>query len=540
MTSSQEKANILNRQFTSVFNPRNAEPIPYLPWQHPKMKPLDFSAAGIEKLLRDLDTTKSSGPDDLSARLLQCLSSELSPALELLFYATIQQGQLPKDWRHARVSPIFKKGNKNNAENYRPVSLTSIICKVAEHIIVSQMYDHLDLHHVFTDAQHGFRKRRSTETQLLLTTNDFMSGLEKNVQTDAILLDFSKAFDKVPHHLLIHKLDHYGINSPALRWISAFLSDRTQEVHVQGSKSSTSPVTSGVPQGSVLGPLLFLMFINDMPSYIKNSSVIRLFADDAIIYRQIRSADDSRLLQEDLECLLRWESDWGMTFHPQKCQTIRVTKKKQPFVSSYNIRGHTLECVPSTKYLGLIIANDLTWKKHIQSISATAGRTLSLLQRNIYHCPERIKLMSYKSLVRPQLEYCNTIWDPHNKCHINQLEALQNRAARFITNDFRRYSSVTQMKSDIGLESLESRRKINKAILFYKIQNKLVDVTLNLRQSAHFPGKYTQIQCRTTAYQRSFVPDSIVVWNKLSTTATSSISLEAFKTNATSELIHQF
>ena len=229
-----------------------------------------------------------------------------------------------------------------------------------------------------------------------------------------------------------------------------------------------------------------------------------------------------------------------MTFHPQKCQTIRVTRKKQPTITSYSIRGHTLECVPSTKYLGLIISNDLSWKKHIQSISATAGRTLSLLQRNIYHCPEKIKLMSYKSLVRPQIEYCNTIWDPHNKCHINQLEALQNRAARFITNDFRRYSSVTQMKSNISLESLESRRKINKAILFYKIQNNLVDVTLNLRQSAHFPGKFTQIQCRTTAYQRSFVPDSVVIWNTLSTTATSSISLEAFKTSASSELIHLY
>ena len=310
------------------------------------MKPLDFSAAGIEKLLKGLDTTKSCGPDDLSARLLQCLSSELSPALELLFYTTLQQGQLPRDWRHARVSPIFKKGNKNNAENYRPVSLTSIICKIAEHIIVSQMYDHLDLHHVLTDAQHGFRKRRSTETQLLLTTNDFMSGLEKNVQTDAILLDFSKAFDKVPHHLLIHKLKHYGIDRSALGWITAFLTDRTQYVHFQGSTSNTSPVTSGVPQGSVLGPLLFLMFINDMPSYIKNSSTIRLFADDAIIYRQIRSTVDSQLLQEDLDCLLQWESDWGMTFHPQKCQTIRVTRKKQPTITSYNITGHTLECVP--------------------------------------------------------------------------------------------------------------------------------------------------------------------------------------------------
>ena len=142
--------------------------------------------------------------------------------------------------------------------------------------------------------------------------------------------------------------------------------------------------------------------------------------------------------------------------------------------------------------------------------------------------------MSYKSLVRPQIEYCNTICIPHNKCHIYQLEALQNRA------DFQRYSSVTKMKSNINLESLESRRKINKAILFYKIQNNLVDVTLNLRQSAHFSGKFTQIQCRTTAYHRSFVPDSVIILNTLSTTATSSISLEAFKTSASSELIHLY
>ena len=149
-----------------------------------------------------------------------------------------------------------------------------------------------------------------------------MLGLEKNIQTDAILLDFAKAFDKVTHHLLIHKLARYGINSNAISWISSFLNNRTQEVHVQGSQSQTSEVTSGVPQGSVLGPLLFLMFINDMPSYLKNSSTIRLFADDAIIYRQIKTPQDGQLLQEDLECLLHWEKDWGMAFHPQKCQTL--------------------------------------------------------------------------------------------------------------------------------------------------------------------------------------------------------------------------
>ena len=540
VTSNKEMANILNRQFTSVFGLRNAEPLPTLSWQYPSMKPLDFSAAGIKKLLDDLDETKACGPDDLSARLIKTLSSELSSPLELLYSATHHQGHIPSDWKHARVSPIFKKGDRNKAENYRPVSLTCILCKIAEHIIVSQMYDHLDYYGIFTDAQHGFRKKRSTETQLLLTTDDFMSGLEKNIQTDAILLDFSKAFDKVPHHFLIHKLTRYGIKSSAINWISSFLQDRTQEVHVQGSQSQTSEVTSGVPQGSVLGPLLFLMFINDMPSYLKNSSTIRLFADDAIIYRQINTPLDGKLLQEDLECLLRWEKDWGMAFHPQKCQMLRVTRKKTPVIANYNIRGHILECVPSSKYLGLIISNDLSWKKHIQSISTTANRSLSLLQRNIYHCPQPIKTMSYKSLVRPQLEYCSTIWDPHNKCHINQLESIQNRAARFILNDYRRFSSVTQMKSTIGLESLESRRKLNKAILFYKMQNNIVDLKLDLRPSFHFPGRFMQIQCRTTAYQRSCIPDAIVVWNSLAQQTTTAASLEAFKIAASSELIKTF
>ena len=193
----------------------------------------------------------------------------------------------------------------------------------------------------------------------------------------------------------------------------------------------------------------------------------------------------------------------GMAFHPQKCQTLRGKRKKTPVIANYNIRGHILECVPSSKYLGLSISNDLSWKKHIglQSISTTANRTLSLLKRNNYHC-QPIKTSSYKSLVRPQLEYCSTTWDPHNKCYINQLESIQNRAARFILNDYQQFSSVTQMKSAIGLESLQSCRKLNKVILFDKMQNNLVDLKLDLRPSFHFPGRLMQRQCRTTAYQR--------------------------------------
>lgn len=172
ITASLGKAEILNKQFSSVFNPLHSPTVPNINWRHPQMPRLDFSAAGIRKLLSDLDEHKATGSDNLSAKLLKTVGSEISPALELLFQSTYQQGVLPSDWRHARVTPIFKKEDRANAENYRPVSLTSIVCKIAEHIMSSQIHRHLDRHKILADAQHGFRKNRSCETQLLLTTND--------------------------------------------------------------------------------------------------------------------------------------------------------------------------------------------------------------------------------------------------------------------------------------------------------------------------------------------------------------------------------
>jgi hypothetical protein len=233
------------------------------------------------------------------------------------------------------------------------------VCKIAEHIITSQIHDHLEEFKLLTDSQHGFRRRRSCESQLLLTTKDFFQNLDKKSQTDVILLDFAKAFDRVPHDLLIHKLHHYGIDPDVMKLINAFLSDRTQEVIVEGKMSGATAVTSGVPQGSVLGPLMFLLYINEMPEYISNQSCVRLFADDAVIYREVNTESEAVCLQEDLNRLLQWEADWGMSFHPSKCQVIRVTNKKKEIESCYNIRGHALEIVTPSKYFGVTISKSL-------------------------------------------------------------------------------------------------------------------------------------------------------------------------------------
>ena len=210
-----------------------------------------------------------------------------------------------------------------------------------EHIISSQVMRHLDNNDVLHDAQQGFRKRRSCETQLLLSADDFLKTIDKNVQTDAILLDFSKAFDRVAHKHLLKKLEAIGVTGTTLGWISSFLSDREQTVVLDGMSSDAKPVTSGVPQGTVLGPLLFLIYINDRPNCV-NSSTIRLFADDCLIYKDIHSQKDTEDLQPDIDALQTWERRWLMSFHPQKCQLLRITRKPYPIIAQYNIHGHVL------------------------------------------------------------------------------------------------------------------------------------------------------------------------------------------------------
>ena len=293
------KAKILNDQFSSVFTREDTTDIPHL--HNPAYKDiseLHISQEGVEKLLRNVKASKASGPDRVPCRFLTELAPELAPILTKIFQQSLKDGVLPSDWKKADEAPVFKKGAKDLAENYRPVSLTCVCCKILEHIISSHIRQHLDQHKILSKFQHGFRKFFSCETQLLVTLQDLLSFRDKNIQIDMAVLDFSKAFDTVPHRHLLGKLSHYGINGPILRWIGAFLEDREQGVVVEGQRSPSARVLSGVPQGTVLGPLLFLIHINDLPSVVH--SQVRLFADDCLMYRPIYSVDDQSALQRDL------------------------------------------------------------------------------------------------------------------------------------------------------------------------------------------------------------------------------------------------
>ena len=256
---SKAKANILNQQFKSVFTKeKKTDKLPEMESaKYPGMNDINIEPHGVKKLLKNINTKKACGPDMISNIVLKECANEIAPVLSHIFQLSIDTGKLPKDWRNANVSPIFKKGDRHTASNYRPVSLTCVCCKLLEHIICRQIFNHLEQHNILTPLQHGFRSGHSCETQLITTTNDIMKTFDKKEQTDLAILDFSKASDIVPHRKLLHKLDHYGINGKVNTWIKAFLMQRQQQVIVEGEFSDSCSVDSGVPQGTVLGPLLF-------------------------------------------------------------------------------------------------------------------------------------------------------------------------------------------------------------------------------------------------------------------------------------------
>ena len=326
---------------------------------------------------------------------------------------------------------------------------------------------------------------------------------------------------------------HYGIRDQNLSWIKSFLADRSQQVVLDGKSSSPAPVTSGVPQGTVLGPLLFLIYINDLPS--RATSSVRLFADDCLLYKVIKGHQDAERLQADLNQFQEWEKDWQMLFNPDKCEHIRITNKRNIIQTSYNIHGHTLKETTQAKYLGVTIDNKLSWNSHVNQMTKRANQTTAFLRRNLSSCSKDVKAQCYKSLVRPQLEYAATTWDPYTKTNSAKVEAVQRRAARFCFNDYRQTSSVSSMMQDLGWEQLQTRRQQNKTVMMYRMVNNLVEIPANqyltptgVSTRGH-QQRFLPYYCSVNAYQGSFFPSAIRLWNALPASTVSAQSIDDFK-----------
>ena len=534
-SDAETKAELLNNQFQSAYTREELSRVPDKGLSpHPPMKDIRIDNHGVHKLLRGLKPHKATGPDMVPARFLRDYAMELSNIISKLFQFSIDSGTIPNDWKTASIVPIFKKGEKHKPANYRPVSLTSICCKLLEHIVHSNIMDHYDQLNILTDKQHGFRSKRSCETQLIVTIQELAKSMSVGEQVDIVLLDFSKAFDKVPHRRLLHKLNYYGVRGHTINWIESFLSYRTQQVIIEGKTSTTADVLSGVPQGTVLGPLLFLTFINDMPDCTRSD--IRLFADDSLLYRRIRSRQDTTILQEDLAALEKWERDWQMSFNPEKCTVIHVTNKRSPVVTPYRLHGHTLERERTSKYLGVTISQDLKWNTHISNITSKANKSLGFIRRNMRGCKPSAKDMAYKAIVRPTLEYAATVWDPHTTQHINSIEMVQRRAARFVENNYHDYSpgTITNILEHRQWETLQARRSKARLTMMFKIlhgdvvipSDSYVSAGDSRTRGAH---RLREIPSPKDVYKYSFFPRTVRQWNHLPAEVATATTVDGFK-----------
>ena len=478
----EEKAEVLNDFFEEVFIKENINSIPKIqPKIYEEMKHIEISYQEVNKILKEINPNKSAGPDELPGRILKELHDVLTEPLTLLFRQSLRTGKLPTEWKLAHVTPIFKKGEKAKAENYRPVSLTAIICRVMERFIVKAVANHLLKHNLISENQHGFLQGRSTVTQLLETLASWTEELDKGNNLNVLYCDFKKAFDTVPHKRLIEKIKAYGIGGDVINWISDFLSERKQRVCVNGKLSTWKDVTSGVPQGSVLGPLLFVIYINELEESV--SCGVKLYADDTKVFAVVNHESESKAFQEQIDALSRWSEMWQLKFHPDKCHILKLGRK--PDMNNYVMKNENEICklkeVEEEKDLGVIIDSNLNFRKHCEKVTSTANRLLGILRRNFTYINITNFNYLYKGLIRPIIEYAAQVYNPIFQREVTLLENIQRRATKMVIG-FKEKSYKERLEM-LKLPTLIYRRARGDLIQVYKYIhniNKCPEGMLNL------------------------------------------------------------
>jgi hypothetical protein len=462
LTNDDDVSNEFNVFFHSVFHSQHLGSAPP-PYKGPFPESFSISAADVLSQLRALKTNSSPGPDLHHPLLLKECASSLSVPLAIIFSKCLCEGLFPRQWKRATVVPIHKSGPTSVPSNYRPISLLCIVAKIFEKFLHHFMVDWLNCHHPLTNAQHGFRKGRSCLSNLLTATEHWTAFLDKKLACDIIYFDFAKAFDTVPHHKLLCKLHAAGIPDFLYNILFSYLTDRKQRVRLGLSLSSWAPVSSGVPQGSVLGPLLFLFFINDLPGSL--ISLCLLFADDLKVYRSIETNNDSILLQRDLDYILYWANSNGLSLNKSKCKVLHLghnnIKKK------YYLGLDLLQPVSEIRDLGIIVDSKLKFHSQALAAAAKARRTGNYLLKYLTNItPATLKLI-ITYYIRPHLEYCIQAWRPY----YHKSSQLLYRTFRYFTK--RCYSLSKLPYSErlirLGFTDLSTRFDRGDLLLVFKI-----------------------------------------------------------------------
>ena len=547
-TDDDHKATLLNNHFANQSrlnadddrNPLandNRRPVP-------SIDTINVASREVLDMLNSLDPNKSCGSDEIPPKILKLVALLIYEPLTILYNACLSQGVYPAIWKIANVHPIFKnKGSPSDPTNYRPISLLPSLSKLLEKIVFKHIYQHATDNSLLSQKQSGYRPGHGTQLQLLHLTQNMFSNLDKGNDFTAIYLDIAKYFDKIWHQGLLLKCEvEFGIKGMLLQWLCSYLRDRKQRVRVGSSYSTFQTINTGCPQGSVLGPLLALIYLNDLSNKITND--VLFFADDTSLYAPHQSNNITRIqrsLQKDLDSIFAYGQDWYITFNANKTIMQTFTTKQNTQSPYLTFGGEPITRVTKHKHLGLTLSNDLRFHAHINEMILKVNRDMSPLYPIARYLPRTILDQLYKIYILPYFDYCDIVYDGHFTIHDSQrLERLQNRAARLITGTTFR-TSTDKLRRDLGWDTLVRRREIHRLHMYFKLksnsnilpdyiraaipQTRQHDTNRTLRNSA----SHSLPLNRTSHYQRSFIPCTTRAWNRLPESIQTSRSQKIFK-----------